>query len=132
MVSQSELRRRTAATIVEVAAVEPKRPVVKRRRAPPQRRAPMRPVETRNGVDDDPPRQPTSLPRMLGKAEVCRLCNVTYPTIWRWMQQGTFPRSRAVGNKSVWPENEIAAWLANRPLIRLKCNKAGEVEHERK
>jgi predicted DNA-binding transcriptional regulator AlpA len=125
-------RRRTAATIVEVAAVDPKRPVVKRRRTPPQRRAPMRPVEARNGGGDKPPRHPTSLPRMLGKAEVRRLCGVTYPTIWRWMRNGTFPRSRAVGNKSVWAEDEIAEWLANRPLVRLKCDKAGEVEHERK
>jgi predicted DNA-binding transcriptional regulator AlpA len=129
-VSQSEFRRRTAATVVEVAAVKPKRPVVKRRTTQPQRRAPMRPIAAHDG--DELPRQPTSLRRMLGKAEVCRLCGVTYSTIWWWMQNGTFPRSRAVGNKSVWAEDEIAEWLANRPLVRLKCDKAGEVEHERK
>jgi hypothetical protein len=41
-------RRRTAATIVDVAAVEPKRPIA-----------------AHDG--DEQPRQPTSLPRMLGK-----------------------------------------------------------------
>jgi predicted DNA-binding transcriptional regulator AlpA len=94
-----------------------------RRGTLPQRRAPMRPIAAHDG--DEQPREPTSLPRMLGKG--CRLCGVTYPTIWRWMQQATFPRSRAIGSRSFWREDEIAEWLANRPIVRLKCDKAGEV-----
>jgi predicted DNA-binding transcriptional regulator AlpA len=49
-----------------------------------------------------------------------RIMGISYPTVWRWMIENKFPRSRQVGGKSVWVESEIDAWIASRPLVRLK------------
>lgn len=95
-----------------------------RRTAPPQRRPPM----TRLGGADDGATQqpPTALPsRMIFKPEVMRRCGVSYPTIWKWMVAGTFPRSFDVGGKTGWLESEIERWIVNRPRSRLKGDRAG-------
>lgn len=59
-------------------------------------------------------------PRLLSKAEVCAIANVSFPTIWSWMRAGTFPRSRVVGGKSAWLSTEVENWLANLPRRALK------------
>jgi|SRR5262249_9748750 len=61
--------------------------------------------------------------RLLGKHEVIAIAGVTYPTIWLWMRDGTFPRSRIVGGKSMWLSGEIADWLAALPVRPLKGDK---------
>ena len=61
--------------------------------------------------------------RLLDKAEVLAIANVSYPTLWTWMRDGKFPRSRATGgsnSKSMWVSSEIEQWLANLPLRPLK------------
>jgi predicted DNA-binding transcriptional regulator AlpA len=58
--------------------------------------------------------------RLLSKAEVLAVVNVTYPALWKWMRDGSFPRSRLVGNKSMWLSTDIAAWLTKLPPCRLK------------
>ena len=58
--------------------------------------------------------------RLLSKAEVLAAVNVTYPALWKWMRDGKFPRSRLVGNKSMWLSTDVATWLANLPPCRLK------------
>jgi predicted DNA-binding transcriptional regulator AlpA len=58
--------------------------------------------------------------RLLSKRQVLDIANVSYPTLWVWMRQGSFPRSRAVGGKSMWVSTEIEAWMAALPLCRLK------------
>lgn len=106
------------ATEVEVAAVEPKRPA-KRRAMPPQRRPPMQCLD--GGDDGATQQQPTSAPsRIIYKPEVMRRCGVSYPTIWKWMIAGTFPRSFDVGGKTGWLESDVEAWILNRPRSRLK------------
>jgi predicted DNA-binding transcriptional regulator AlpA len=101
-------------------------PPPKRRTAapPPLRRRVIKHNGNDGGdVDSESPRPqlPTSLPRLIGKPEVLRLTGVTFPTIWRWMKEDKFPRSRALGDsKTVWLENEIAEWLVNRPVILFK------------
>jgi predicted DNA-binding transcriptional regulator AlpA len=57
---------------------------------------------------------------LLSKREVLAIANVSYPTLWSWMRQGKFPRSRAVGGKSMWVSTEIEAWMAALPRCRLK------------
>jgi predicted DNA-binding transcriptional regulator AlpA len=59
-------------------------------------------------------------PRLLDKAEVCAIANVSFPTIWAWQRKGTFPRSRIVGGKSMWLSTEIEQWLASLPVRTLK------------
>lgn len=56
---------------------------------------------------------------LLTKPEVLAVAGVTFPTIWAWMRDGKFPRSRVVGGRSMWRSDEIEAWLAGllvRPL----------------
>jgi predicted DNA-binding transcriptional regulator AlpA len=59
-------------------------------------------------------------PRLLSKADILAIANVTFPTIWAWMRAGKFPRSRIVGGKSMWLSTEIEQWLAGLPLRPLK------------
>jgi prophage regulatory protein len=97
-------------------------------RPPPKRRTAPAPLRIKpDGGDGDPSdrRLPTNLPRLIGKAEVLRITGVTFPTLWRWMKEGKFPRARALGDsKSGWLENEIADWIASRPIVLFK----GEAE----
>jgi predicted DNA-binding transcriptional regulator AlpA len=58
--------------------------------------------------------------RLLSKREVIAIVGVSYPTVWSWMRQGKFPRSRAVGGKSMWLTSDIEAWLAMLPVRKLK------------
>jgi predicted DNA-binding transcriptional regulator AlpA len=62
----------------------------------------------------------TKKARIVSKPEVLDRVGVTYPTIWQWMRQGKFPRSRELGGKSCWIESEIEDWIRNRPVRRLK------------
>jgi predicted DNA-binding transcriptional regulator AlpA len=64
-------------------------------------------------------RAPPSV-RLLSKREVLAIANVSYPTVWSWMRQGTFPRSREVGGKSMWLSTDIEAWFATLPVRKLK------------
>ena len=58
--------------------------------------------------------------RLLDKPEVMAIAGVSFPTIWTWMRDGKFPRSRIVGGKSMWLSTEIEAWIAALPVRRLK------------
>ena len=59
-------------------------------------------------------------PCLISKAEVLRRVGMSYPTIWQWMREGRFPRSRQVGSRSMWLGEEIDAWIVSRPLTPLK------------
>jgi predicted DNA-binding transcriptional regulator AlpA len=63
-------------------------------------------------------------PRLLDKAQVCAIANVSFPTLWQWMRAGQFPRSRVVGGKSMWLSTEVDAWMAALPLRPLKGDDA--------
>jgi prophage regulatory protein len=58
--------------------------------------------------------------RFISKQEVLARVSVSYPTIWQWMRDGKFPRSRELGGRVVWLESEVEEWMANVPLRRLK------------
>jgi len=64
--------------------------------------------------------------RLLDKAEVCHIANVTFPTVWQWMRDGKFPRSRVVGGKSMWLSSEVDRWLAALPVRPLKGDASSE------
>jgi predicted DNA-binding transcriptional regulator AlpA len=65
-----------------------------------------------------------SAARLISKPEVLDRVGVTYPTLWAWMRDGKFPRSRELGGKSCWVESEVAEWITSRPVRRLKGDKA--------
>ena len=58
--------------------------------------------------------------RLIYRPELTKRVGLSYPTIWKMMQESNFPRSRAVGGKSAWLESEIDNWIAGLPERRLK------------
>jgi predicted DNA-binding transcriptional regulator AlpA len=57
---------------------------------------------------------------LMSKSEVLAVAGVTYPTIWKWMREQRFPRSRVVGGLVKWRSDEIEKWLAELPMRALK------------
>jgi predicted DNA-binding transcriptional regulator AlpA len=74
------------------------------------------------------PRAPPDT-RLLSKAEVLAIANVTYPTLWAWMRAGRFPRSRIAGGRSMWLSTEIEAWLAGLPVRALKGDGGSDLQN---
>lgn len=66
-----------------------------------------------------------SAPHLLSKAEVMAITGRSYPTIWKWMRDGKFPRSRIVGDQSMWRSDEVYQWRDTLPLRPLKGDEAG-------
>jgi predicted DNA-binding transcriptional regulator AlpA len=58
--------------------------------------------------------------RLLDKHEILGIANASFPTVWLWMRQGKFPRSRIVGGRSMWLSTEVEAWLAALPVRPIK------------
>ncbi len=58
--------------------------------------------------------------RLIYRPELLRRIGLSYPTVWRMMREGKFPRGRAVGGKTAWLESEIDNWIAALPERRLK------------
>jgi predicted DNA-binding transcriptional regulator AlpA len=68
--------------------------------------------------------------RLLSKGDVLDKVGVTYPTIWKLMRQGTFPRSVVVGGKVAWLEHEVDEFIAKLPRRRLKGHDDGVPYHK--
>jgi predicted DNA-binding transcriptional regulator AlpA len=64
--------------------------------------------------------EPRSLDRLIFRSELIDAVGVSYVTVWSWMRAGTFPRGRDIGGRTAWIESEVAAWIASRPIRRLK------------
>ena len=58
--------------------------------------------------------------RLIDRKELKRLVPVCYPTIWKWMRAGSFPRAVNVGGKICWRESEVMHWIASRPVQPIK------------
>ena len=67
-----------------------------------------------------------SLDRLIFRNELIDIVGVSYVTVWSWMRAGTFPRGRDIGGRTAWIESEIAAWIASRPIRRLKGDKQSD------
>jgi predicted DNA-binding transcriptional regulator AlpA len=70
--------------------------------------------------------------RLLNRKELLAKVNLSYPTIWALMRDGTFPHSRAVDGKTVWVESEVDDWIARLPRRRLKGETEGVPYRTRK
>ena len=66
-----------------------------------------------------------TMKRLIFRREVLRRVGLSYPTIWKMMREGRFPRSRVCGGKSAWLEDEIEAWIESLPIRQLKGDAAG-------
>jgi prophage regulatory protein len=62
----------------------------------------------------------TNPARFINKKQMLARVGASYPSIWQWMREGKFPRSRELGGKAAWLESEIEAWIVNRPIRHLK------------
>jgi predicted DNA-binding transcriptional regulator AlpA len=63
--------------------------------------------------------------RLIFKPELLALIGVSYGSIFAWMRAGKFPLAREIGPggrscKIAWVESEVLAWLADRPVRRMK------------
>jgi prophage regulatory protein len=77
-------------------------------------------MEFSTNLEDRPAEETRQSERLLAKPEVLRLTGVSYPTIWSWMREGKFPRSRKMGTHVRWLESEVQGWIAGLPIQPLK------------
>ncbi len=70
---------------------------------------------SRQGPHEDPNSQarPVSL---IFKRELLKRVPLSFPTIWKMMREGRFPRARIIGGKSAWLESEIDQFLTDLPV----------------
>jgi predicted DNA-binding transcriptional regulator AlpA len=85
---------------------------------PPQKRA----KQFAAALPPQPPliTQPPKPDRLLDRNELQRMIPFTYPTIWKWMREGNFPRAKNTGGKITWLESEVEEWIKSRPLQPIK------------
>jgi prophage regulatory protein len=62
----------------------------------------------------------TAARKLLSRKDVLERVPLSYPTIWKMMRDGKFPRSREIGGKAAWIESELNAWITERPVTKLK------------
>ena len=79
--------------------------------------APRRNGDRGNADDADEPavtivRKPL---RFIDKRELLTRVPYSYVTIWKWISEDSFPKSKFVGQKCVWLEHEVDAWIARQP-----------------
>jgi prophage regulatory protein len=79
------------------------------------RTPPARPDGQTIGPDVGPP--PI---RLISKSELLKRVPLSFPSVWKMMQQNRFPRARVIGGKSVWVESEVDDFLAALPLRHYK------------
>ena len=72
--------------------------------------------------------QPPPNQRFIYKGELVEMIGVTFPTIWKWMQNpdNDFPQPIEIGGRVAWFESEILQWMATR--TRRQYGKAGGVK----
>ena len=56
-----------------------------------------------------------------GRREVMELIGISRPTLYRWLQLGTFPEPIKIGpQKLAWRRDDVIEWLANRPEVTIR------------
>lgn len=68
--------------------------------------------------------------RLLSKRELLDKVGLTYPSVWKLMRAGAFPRAVVIGGgKNAWLEHEVDAWIAALPRRQLKGQTDGVPYH---
>lgn len=61
-------------------------------------------------------------------ADVLRIVPVTRQTLYRWIEEGTFPKPIKLGPSSIgFRESEVVAWLSTRPRVQVGGAEAGSL-----
>ena len=59
--------------------------------------------------------------KFLSKPEVLGMTGLSHVTQWRMEKRGEFPKRRQISpNRVAWLESEILAWMASRPVSKIK------------
>jgi predicted DNA-binding transcriptional regulator AlpA len=58
--------------------------------------------------------------RLISKRELLKRVPLSFPTIWKLIQQNRFPRAHVLGGKTVWIESEISNFLSDLPIREYK------------
>src|SRR5262249_32526817 len=87
----------------------------KRKRKGKKAQGRIHPVDDSVVADQSPPGT-----RLLSKRDILQRINRADATIWKWMQQGLFPRAKDVKGRPYWVEAEIEAWIRGLPIARIK------------
>lgn len=70
----------------------------------------------RNSADRYPELAASSRDRLLTRPEVEVETGLSRTSIYRKMEEGTFPRPKRISQRAVrWPQSKIDAWKANQP-----------------
>jgi prophage regulatory protein len=57
------------------------------------------------------------LPRYLRAPEVANRLGISKSTLWKWTDEGRFPKPALVGpNVRAWRDDVVAAWMRKRPI----------------
>jgi predicted DNA-binding transcriptional regulator AlpA len=64
----------------------------------------------------------------LSKKQVLARVPLSYPSLWKRMRLGSFPRPRVLGGKNAWLESEVDAFLAGLPPREYSGNPKSVVE----
>jgi predicted DNA-binding transcriptional regulator AlpA len=54
--------------------------------------------------------------KLIFKRQLLERVPLSFTTIWRLTREGKFPRARQIGQRSVWVESEVEAFLQALPL----------------
>jgi predicted DNA-binding transcriptional regulator AlpA len=76
-------------------------------------------------------RELTGLQALLSRHEVVALSGFSYPTLWKHIRAGLFPRGRRCFGKTMWLRSEIEAWIAGLPPQQLKGDQPSEFAQKR-
>ena len=59
----------------------------------------------------------SEIKRILRLPEVLSITGVSRSSIYKWMDEGNFPRPKQLGARAIgWDSTELSQWLENRPL----------------
>jgi prophage regulatory protein len=59
--------------------------------------------------------------RLISRKEVLERVPLSYPRIWQLIREGKFPPAISLGERKIaWDESVIDAWIASRPVAKLK------------
>ncbi len=57
--------------------------------------------------------------KVLSKRELTEMVGLSYPTLWRLMRRGEFPKPVPLSeNRVAWLESEVSKWLVERVQAR--------------
>jgi predicted DNA-binding transcriptional regulator AlpA len=67
---------------------------------------------------------------LLDRHQIVALVGLSYPTVWKMMCRGAFPRGRTVRHKTMWLASEVTNWIAALPVSPIRDGQPSEQKIE--